>query len=76
MSGSAFRNIRRCSGFLIIMVVIPVGQFLIVEFGGEVFRTVPLSGRDWAYIIGGTSLVLWVGELTRRIRPFFCKRNT
>ncbi|MCM1170419.1 MAG: calcium-translocating P-type ATPase, PMCA-type, partial [Bacteroides sp.] len=76
MSGSAFRNISRCSGFLIIMVVIPVGQFLIVEFGGEVFRTVPLSGRDWAYIIGGTSLVLWVGELTRRIRPFFCKRNT
>ncbi|MCM1029985.1 MAG: calcium-translocating P-type ATPase, PMCA-type [Oscillibacter sp.] len=76
MSGSAFRNIRRCSGFLIIMVVIPVGQFLIVEFGGEVFRTVPLSGHDWAYIIGGTSLVLWVGELTRRIRPFFYKRNT
>ncbi len=76
MSGSAFLNISRCSGFLIIMVVIPVGQFLIVEFGGEVFRTVPLSGRDWAYIIGGTSLVLWVGELTRRIRPFFCKRNT
>lgn len=76
MSGSAFRNISRCSGFLIIMVVIPVGQFLIVEFGGEVFRTVPLSGRDWAYIIGGTSLVLWVGELTRRIRSFFYKRNT
>jgi len=76
LSGSAFRNLRRCSGFLIIMVVIPVGQFLIVEFGGEVFRTVPLSGRDWACIIGSTSLVLWCGECIRRIRPFFCKRST
>ncbi len=76
LSGSAFRKIRRCTGFLIIMVVIPAGQFLIVEFGGEVFRTVPLSGRDWAYIIGSTSLVLWCGELIRKIRPFFCKRNT
>ncbi|WP_251619947.1 calcium-translocating P-type ATPase, PMCA-type [Odoribacter lunatus] len=76
LSGSAFRNIRRSTGFLIIMVVIPVGQFLIVKFGGEVFRTVPLSGCDWAYIIGSTSLVLWCGEAVRKLRPVFCKRNT
>lgn len=63
--GSAFRKLQRSAGFLIVMFLIPIGQFLIVQFGGDVFRTVPLSGRDWLWIIGGTSLVLWIGEILR-----------
>lgn len=66
LSGSsAFKNLKDSVGFLIVMLIIPIGQFLIVEFGGDVFRTVPLSLRDWGIIIGSTSLVLWIGELAR-----------
>ena len=50
------------------MGLIPVGQFLIVEFGGDVFRTVPLSLKDWGIIIGLTSVVLWMGEIVRLFR--------
>ena len=66
--GSAFKNLKRSAGFLIVMLIIPIGQFLIVEFGGDVFRTVPLTLRDWGIIIGATSLVLWIGELMRLLK--------
>lgn len=66
--GSAFKGLMKSTGFLIVMGIIPLGQFLIVEFGKNVFRTVPLSGKDWALIIGLTSLVLWCGELFRLFR--------
>lgn len=66
--GSAFKGMIKSTGFLIVMGIIPLGQFLIVQFGGEVFRTVPLSGKDWGWIIGLTSLVLWSGEFIRLFR--------
>lgn len=66
--GSAFRNLKESAGFLIVMLIIPIGQFLIVEFGGDVFRTVPLTLRDWGIIVGATSLVLWIGELMRLLK--------
>lgn len=66
MSGkSAFYNLKRSKGFLTVLALILVGQILIVEFGGEVFRTVPISFIDWLIIIGSTSIILWVGELRR-----------
>ena len=65
---SAFSNMKESIGFMIVAVIILVGQILIVEFGGEVFRTVPLSVKDWAIIIGSTSSVLWIGELRRFIK--------
>lgn len=67
-NGSAFRQLKQSTGFLIVMFVIPIGQFLIVTFGGQVFRTVPLSGLDWLWIVGGTSIVLWIGEFLRLFR--------
>ncbi|MEI6678581.1 MAG: calcium-translocating P-type ATPase, PMCA-type [Mariniphaga sp.] len=63
---SAFYEIKKSVGFLIVAAIIFVGQVLIVEFGGEVFRTVPLSLADWILIIIFSSLVLWIGELRRR----------
>jgi Ca2+-transporting ATPase len=33
-----------------------------------VFRTVPLSVEDWIYIIAGTSVVLWLGEIIRGVK--------
>lgn len=65
---SAFSGMSKSIGFEIIAILILVGQFLIVEFGGEVFRTVPLSIKDWAIIIASTSSVLWIGEIIRLIK--------
>lgn len=65
---SAFKGLSKSTGFLIVMGLIPVGQFLIVELGGDVFRTVPLSLKDWGIIIGLTSIVLWMGEIVRLFR--------
>lgn len=65
---SAFKGLAKSTGFLIVMGLIPIGQFLIVEFGGDVFRTVPLSLKDWGIIIGLTSVVLWMGEIVRLFR--------
>ena len=64
---SAFSNMEQSIGFIIVAFAILIGQILIVQFGGDVFRTVPLSLKDWFIIIGSTSLVLWIGELKRLI---------
>lgn len=62
---SAFKGMSKSVGFEIVAAVIFMGQFLIVEFGGNVFRTVPLSFQEWVVIISSTSLVLWIGEIFR-----------
>lgn len=62
---SAFRYLHRCRGLLLVLFMILAGQWLIVTFGGQMFRTVPLSPRTWLYIIIGTSPVLWLGEIYR-----------
>ncbi len=64
-NGFAFGGLWKSRGFVLVNLLIIVGQIIIVEFGGEIFRTVPLSLRDWIIIIAGTSVVLWVGELVR-----------
>lgn len=62
---SAFSGLSQSMGFILVAFVILIGQFLIVTFGGDVFRTVPLQINDWLIIIGTTSLVLWIGEIAR-----------
>ena len=64
---SAFRRIWACEGFLLVLLIVLVGQWIIVTFGGRMFRTVPLPWQTWAMIIAGTSVVLWVGEIYRLI---------
>lgn len=65
LSRSAFTGILENRSFLLIAAAIFVGQVLIVHFGGEMFRTVPLTWQHWLLITAATSLVLWVGELLR-----------
>ncbi len=65
---SAF-HFKDCGGFLLIALVIVAGQVLIVSVGGQFFNVVPLRIDDWLWIIGGTSLVLWIGELGRLLSP-------
>lgn len=65
---SFFKDASHAMGMLGVAAIILVGQFLIVSFGGKVFRTVPLSVEDWIYIIAGTSVVLWLGEIIRGVK--------
>ena len=54
--------------FLTVLALIAAGQWLIVELGGEVFRTVPLHWQEWAWIVGLTSLIALGGETVRALR--------
>ena len=62
---SAFRRLWACHGFLLVLALVLIGQWLIVTFGGQMFRTVPLSATTWSWIMLGTSPVLWGGEVYR-----------
>ncbi len=62
---SAFYQLGKSLGFLTVAALIIIGQILIVQFGGEVFRTVPISLEDWLIIIVSTSLILIIGEIRR-----------
>lgn len=53
-----FHRLWACRGFLLVLALILVGQWLIVTFGGEMFRTVPLPFDTWLAIILGTAPVL------------------
>ena len=65
---SAFSQLLNCKGLLFVMSMILIGQILIVEFGGKVFRTEPLDFTTWFTIVAGSSLVLWIGEIVRYIQ--------
>ena len=65
---SIFKDAGHALGMLSVALIILVGQFVIVTFGGKVFRTEALPLMDWLYIIGGTSIVLWIGEIWRGIK--------
>lgn len=65
---SAFSQLFNCKGLLFVMSMILVGQILIVEFGGKVFRTEPLDITTWGMIVACSSLVLWIGEIVRYIQ--------
>ncbi|MBK5719661.1 calcium-translocating P-type ATPase, PMCA-type [Dysgonomonas sp. Marseille-P4677] len=65
---SAFSGLKESAGFELVALIILAGQIIIVTFGGEVFRTMPLTIQDWGIIIGGTSVVLWIGEIIRLVK--------
>lgn len=64
-TGRSALHFKGCSGFVTIALLIFVGQIIIVEFGREFFSVRPLEFIDWAIIVGGTSVVLWIGEIVR-----------
>lgn len=65
---SIFKDASHALGMLGVALIILVGQIIIVSCGGKVFRTEPLPLSEWLYIIGGTSFVLWIGEIWRGIK--------
>jgi Ca2+-transporting ATPase len=62
---SAFHNIGRSGGMLLVLLLIVAGQVMIVSFGGRIFRTVPLTFGESLTIMAATSAVLWIGEIER-----------
>ncbi|NTV18599.1 MAG: cation-translocating P-type ATPase, partial [Bacteroidales bacterium] len=73
IGGSSFKGLLKSPGFVFVSLLIVVGQILIVQFGGDAFRTEPLSFRDWVIIIASTSVVLWIGEIVRLIKTLINK---
>lgn len=71
---SAFNELLKDPGLLLTLCIILVGQWLIVTFGGKMFRTEPLSAEEWLCIIAGTSVVLWIGEIIRGVKRLTAKR--
>lgn len=72
---TAFRHFLKDKGIILVLVLVLVGQWIIVTFGGEMFRTTPLSLHEWLLIIGSTSVVLWADELWRTFKRMIAKRR-
>ena len=64
-SHSALRRIWAAPAFLLVLLMILLGQWLIVTYGGRIFRTEPLPPLTWLLIIAITSPVLILGEIYR-----------
>ena len=65
---SAFTQLKGCGEFFLILGLILLGQWLIVEIGGEIFRTEPLPAKEWAILFGATSLLAIGGDLLLSLR--------
>ncbi len=66
-NSSALSGISKARGFIFTGLLIVVGQWFIVTYGGAMFSVVPLSWTDWGIIVAATSVVFWLGELSRLI---------
>ncbi|MFP4498775.1 MAG: calcium-translocating P-type ATPase, PMCA-type [Vulcanimicrobiota bacterium] len=71
---SPFENITQNRMFLIIVSIIFVVQILVVNYGGELFRTVPISIDVWLKIIILTATVLPVGHFAKWIVHKFIRK--
>ncbi len=72
---SAFQGLTKEKGFLFVLLIIGIGQWIIVTFGGKMFRTEPLSLLEWGVLTIVTSPVLWVGELYRLVKRITTNKN-
>ncbi|MGN0068971.1 MAG: calcium-translocating P-type ATPase, PMCA-type [Prevotella sp.] len=73
---SSFRRLWADRGFIVVSLSILLGQWLIVQFGGKMFRTVPMTIHEWLMIVGLTSIVLWTGELWRWQKRIRARRTS
>ena len=72
---TAFRHFLKDKGMMLVLVLVLVGQWIIVTFGGEMFRTTPLSLHEWLLIICSTSVVLCADEQGRTFKRMIAKRR-
>lgn len=64
-TGKSALHFKGCKGLLIIAAIILAGQIAMVEIPGlqNFFNVTGLKFEDWAIIIVGSSLVLWIREI-------------
>lgn len=62
---SAFANLWQSKSFLWVVLLIVVGQYLIVTFGGKMFNVAPLDLYAWTMAILLSMPTLIVGEIVR-----------
>lgn len=77
-SGSwAWKSIGSSLGFVLIGLLILVGQLVIVSWGGEMFSVEPLHRDDWIQIFLVTSVVFVIGEIYRLLKMLisYCKKS-
>lgn len=55
---SLFSRLKECRGLGVVMLMIIVGQWLIVQFGGEMFRTTPITVAEWGIIVVATAPII------------------
>jgi Ca2+-transporting ATPase len=67
-NASALSRLKESRMFILIASVIALGQVGITQIGGEIFRTAPLSLKEWVIIVVATSFVLWIGEIVRFVK--------
>lgn len=72
---NVFENIHKNYFFIIINLIMIGGQVLIVFFGGEAFKIVPLDGREWALSVGIGALSLPWGALIRLFPDEWLERS-
>lgn len=61
VKGEKFKDLYPAT-FLLVALLIYVGQIIIVQFGGEAFRVEPLNFNSWA-IISGSAIILILADL-------------
>jgi Ca2+-transporting ATPase len=57
--------------FFVVMGAVVLAQILIIQYGGVIFGTVPLSLNQWVMIVVATASVLVIGLLLRILHPIF-----
>ena len=67
-NASAFSHLGSCKSLLAVLALILAGQWVIVTFGGRMFRTEPLDATTWLWMLAATSPVALAGELARWLR--------
>ena len=72
---SAFSGFTSDRGLFVVLVMILAGQWLIVTFGGKMFRTEPLDMETWLWIMACTSPVMIIGEAIRLAARMFNKKK-
>lgn len=65
---SIFTHWKGCREFVFVLGAILLGQWAVVEWGGEIFRTEPLAWSEWALIFISTSAIALIGEVARSLR--------
>ncbi len=66
-----FSHMNKDLGLLGVLLIIIVGQIVIVECGGAMFRTVHLSFHDWMFAFLITSPVMIIGMLVKGFEKLF-----